>query len=125
LFVAVAVNVALKVLLMDHFAQAGLAFATSVGAWVNLTLLVWFASRRNLIAIDQRLRRSTVKFSIAGMTLALGLYFCERPVMGLFEGWPSLRDEMVLVSVLTGAAIYGIAVLALFRCEWREMASIV
>jgi len=124
LFVAVAVNVALKILLMDHYAQAGLAFATSVGAWVNLTLLVWFASRRNLIAIDQRLRRSTVKFTIAGVALALGLYFCERPVMGLFEGWSSLRDEMaLLVLAVIGAGIYGIAVLALFRREWRVMVS--
>ena len=124
LFVAVAVNVALKVLLMDHYAQAGLAFATSVGAWVNLTLLVWFASRRNLIAIDQRLRRSTVKFTIAGVALALGLYFCERPVMGLFESWSSLRDEMVLlVLAVIGAGIYGAAVLVLFCREWRVMVS--
>ena len=124
LFVAVAVNVALKVLLMDHYAQVGLAFATSVGAWVNLTLLVWFASRRNLIAIDQRLRRSTVKFTIAGVALAFGLYFCERPVMGLFEGWSSLRDEMaLLVLAVIGAGIYGAAVLVLFRREWRVMVS--
>ena len=39
LFVAVAVNVALKILLMDRYAQVGLAFATSVGAWINLALL--------------------------------------------------------------------------------------
>ena len=45
LFVAVAVNVALKILLMDRYAQVGLAFATSAGAWINLALLVWFSAR--------------------------------------------------------------------------------
>ena len=46
LFFAVAVNVALKILLMDRYAQAGLAFATSIGAWVNFSLLIWLAARR-------------------------------------------------------------------------------
>ncbi len=39
-FVGIAVNVALKFVLTDHFDVAGLAFATSAGAWVNLLLLV-------------------------------------------------------------------------------------
>src|SRR5207302_4221544 len=56
LFFAVMVNVALKILLMDRYAQVGLAFATSIGAWVNLALLLWFAARQYLITIDQRLR---------------------------------------------------------------------
>ena len=44
--------------------------------------------------------------------------------MGLFEGWSLLRDEMVLlVLAVIGAGIYGIAVLALFRREWRVMVS--
>src|SRR5437762_7484815 len=51
LFVAVAVNVALKILLMDRYAQVGLAFATSAGAWINLLLLAWFSARRNLLHI--------------------------------------------------------------------------
>src|SRR5437762_6503684 len=45
LAVAVAINVALKILLMEDFAQIGLAFATSIGAWVNFAMLLWFARR--------------------------------------------------------------------------------
>ena len=40
---AAAVNIALKIVLMGPLAQVGLAFATSVGAWINLTLLWYFA----------------------------------------------------------------------------------
>ena len=69
LFVAVAVNVLLKILLMDRYAQVGLAFATSVGAWINLALLVWFSARQNFLVIDPRLRRSSAKFAIAGAIL--------------------------------------------------------
>ncbi len=52
LFFAVLVNVALKVLLYDPYAQVGLAFATSIGGWVNLVLLIWFAHRAGLFAFD-------------------------------------------------------------------------
>jgi putative peptidoglycan lipid II flippase len=122
LSVAVVVNVALKVLLMDRYAQVGLAFATSVGAWVNLTLLVWLASRQKLIAADRRLLQSIAKLVIAGAALALALYFCQRPVAELFKSWTYLRDEMILLShIVIGACVYGVAVLALFGRGWRTM----
>src|SRR5579863_8023117 len=38
LTVSVVINVALKILLMDRYAQVGLAFATSIGVWVNFGL---------------------------------------------------------------------------------------
>jgi putative peptidoglycan lipid II flippase len=37
---AAGINILLKVLLMGHLAQVGLAAATSVGAWINLSLLI-------------------------------------------------------------------------------------
>lgn len=45
-FVGIGVNVALKFALTDRFDVAGLALATSVGAWVNLLLLVVLDRRR-------------------------------------------------------------------------------
>ena len=43
--IAAAVNIAFKVLLMGPLAQVGLALATSIGAWINLGLVIWFATR--------------------------------------------------------------------------------
>jgi putative peptidoglycan lipid II flippase len=121
LFVAVAVNVLLKILLMDRYAQVGLAFATSVGAWINLALLVWFSARQNFLVIDQRLRRSSAKFAIAGIILAAVLVLCERPARALFAGW-RLDDEMTLLALAAvGAIIYGIAIRLLFNREWRSL----
>src|ERR1700760_4173947 len=45
----IAVNVALKLLLMGSFAQIGLALATAVGAWVNLLLVLFFAVRAGFL----------------------------------------------------------------------------
>jgi putative peptidoglycan lipid II flippase len=115
LFVAVIVNVALKIVLMDRYAQVGLAFATSVGAWVNLALLIWFAVRQRLIEIDGRLRHSIWKLAIAGMALALALWLCLRPIASAFAGWSHLRDEMALaVLAVVGVVVYGGLVVTLF-----------
>jgi putative peptidoglycan lipid II flippase len=115
LFVAVAVNVALKILLMDPYAQVGLALATSAGAWINLALLVWFAARQGLLGLDARLKRSTAKLAIAGAALAAALYLCEGPVARALSNWASLRDEATLLILGSiGLLVYGGALLLLF-----------
>jgi putative peptidoglycan lipid II flippase len=122
LFAGVAVNVALKILLMDRYAQVGLAFATSVGAWINLLLLVWFAARQDLLGFDQRLRQSCAKLAVAGVTLAVALLLCQRPVSGLFAHWSAFRSEAALL-VLGGIGfvVYGGMVLGLFGRQWLVM----
>jgi putative peptidoglycan lipid II flippase len=122
LFAGVIVNVALKMLLMSSFAQVGLAFATSVGAWINLLLLAWFSVRQNFLVIDARLRRSIIKIAIAGAVLAAGLVLCQWPVRALFANWTTFRNEMLLLTVAAiGAVIYGLAIVALFRRDWRDL----
>ena len=122
LFVAVAVNVVLKVALMDRYAQVGLAFATSVGAWINLGLLAWFSARQGFLVIDRRLRGSSAKIGLAGAVLGAALLICERPAGTMFAAWTSLRSEMtLLVLAVLGAIIYGIAIRVLFNREWRSL----
>ena len=118
LFAGVAVNVVLKIVLMDRFAQAGLAFGTSVGAWVNLLLLVWFAKRQNLFAIDRHLMQSAGKLVIAGFALAAALFACEGPILNALAGSPLRHEFTLLALVLIGGVVYGTAVLLLFGKEW-------
>ena len=77
--IAAAVNIAFKVLLMGPLAQVGLALATSIGAWINLGLVIWFAARAGHMPRDERLRRSIVRFVIAGVVLAAALWLCHAP----------------------------------------------
>ncbi len=119
LFFAVAVNVALKILLMDRYAQAGLAFATSIGAWVNFSLLIWLAARRGLITVDERLKQSAARLLMAGLALAVALYFGERAVARVFAGWLVLPDVAMLAALaVIGAVVYFGIVLALFGTQW-------
>ncbi len=106
--IAAAVNIAFKFLLMGPLAQVGLALATSIGAWINLGLVVWFAMRAGHLHIDERLRQSTVKLAAAGLALAAALWLCDAPVAHLFEGWHRLRDvaTLALLAAIGGARLW-------------------
>src|SRR5664279_4585694 len=107
---AAAVNIAFKFLLMGPLAQVGLALATSIGAWINLGLVVWFAARAGHVHIDERLRQSTLKLAAAGLALAATLLLCGAPVAHLFEGWHRQRDvmELAVLAVIGGGVYAGI-----------------
>jgi putative peptidoglycan lipid II flippase len=121
LAVAVAVNVALKIALMDRYAQVGLAFATAVGAWVNFALLIAFAARRGLLAVDARLKQAAARLALAGLALAAALFLGERIAAVVFASWTAFREEMTLVLVaLIGAVVYFGIVFALFGRQWLD-----
>jgi putative peptidoglycan lipid II flippase len=118
LFASVVVNVALKILLMRDFAQVGLAFATSVGVWINFGLIVWYARRAGLIAVDERLRRSTVRIALAGAALAAALFAGEHLLDRLLAG-VAFRAEISLAAlILLGSLVYGGALALMFGREW-------
>src|SRR5229473_2556990 len=119
LAVAVVINIALKILLMDRYAQVGLAFATSIGMWVNFILLIWFARRRGLIAFDDRLRASGVKLAVSGLALAAALLVAAGPVMRRCETLGAVRFVAALgILGILGAAVYGAAIAVLFGPGW-------
>jgi putative peptidoglycan lipid II flippase len=119
LLISVVVNVALKIVLMERYAQVGLAFATSIGVWVNFCLLTWFAMRAKLMSIDARLRTSMGKLALAGLALAAALTLAAGPVMRLTESVGSLRHATALLALaFLGAAVYGGAIAAMFGPQW-------
>jgi putative peptidoglycan lipid II flippase len=119
LTVSIVINVALKILLMDRYAQVGLAFATSVGVWVNFALLVWFATRRHLIAFDDRLRSSVIKLALAGFALGAVLLITVGPVTRLCGSLGPLQFAAALgILCVLSAAVYGGIVALLLGPQW-------
>jgi putative peptidoglycan lipid II flippase len=98
-----------------------LAVATSIGAWINLLLVVWFASRTGFPTADARLRQSLWKFALAGVVLAGALYLAQFPASSFAAGWAGLRDEVTLgVLAAAGTIGYAILILALFGPRWLK-----
>jgi putative peptidoglycan lipid II flippase len=119
LLVSVAINVALKIVLMERYAQVGLAFATSVGVWVNFLLLTWFAMRAGLMSFDTRLKTSAMKLAVAGLALAAALALAAPPIIRVCASFGGLRHVAALLALaVLGALIYGGAVVAMFGSRW-------
>ncbi len=97
---AAAINILLKVLLMGHFAQVGLALATSVGAWINLSLLALFARRQGFAVSGAAIGKPVAKLIAAGVMLAAALlagsYGLERALAGMAH----FREETMLALLL-------------------------
>src|SRR5690606_32535696 len=105
----IAVNVALKVALMGNFAQVGLALATSVGAWINVGLVIYLARKRGFFATDSRFRRSAWVIALASLILAAVLWAGRAWLPDLLQNLPLLRAEatLALLGILGGIAYFG------------------
>lgn len=117
--IAVAVNILIKIALMGPLAQVGLAIATAIGAWVNLGLVAFFASRAGIAAGDGRLKRSMLLLTAIGCVFGLLLLLLTRAVTALYRNLPTLRDEAALATLAVfGGLIYGALVLVLLGRNW-------
>jgi putative peptidoglycan lipid II flippase len=119
--IAAAVNIGFKLVLTGPLAQVGLALATTIGAWINFGLVIFFASRRGLLGFDARLMRSTLKLAAAGIALATALWLAKAPVLAAFAAWPVFGSPAALaVLAAIGALVYGAALAVLFGSEIRN-----
>ncbi len=116
---AAGINVLLKVLLMGQLAQVGLAAATSVGAWINLSLLAYFARRQGFAVSGHAIGKPVLKLLLSGALLAAallaGAYILERALAHLTH----FHEETVLLLLFVlGMLVYGGAVLLLLGRPW-------
>ena len=115
----VAANVGLKIALVGSLAQVGLAFATAVGAWINLLLVIAFAARRGYLELDRALWQSLSRFVVAGVLLGAALWLSARFAAANFAQAGGFRDEAALLLLIAvGTAVYGGSILLLFGRRW-------
>lgn len=120
--IGTAVNIVCKLALMFPLAQVGLALATSIGAWLNFILVLYFAARARLIAPDAELRASLTKLAAATIALAVVLALAAPLVTAMLSSWSRFRDESALaLLVLIGAAVYGGLIIALLGRRWLSL----
>jgi putative peptidoglycan lipid II flippase len=117
--IGVAVNLALKVVLMGPLVQVGLALATAVGAWINLLLVLGFAVRAGYLELDRALLRTLGKFVVSGIVLAVALWGTAKLAGWYLQASPAFRDEITLLALMiVGAVVYAGSILLLFGTGW-------
>jgi len=116
---AASLNILLKILLMGPLAQVGLALATSVGAWLNLSLLAWFARRQGFIVSGAAIGKPVAMLIVAGALLASGLFFGQDALAPVVAKLPYFREESLLAMLLiVGAILYAGLVMILLGKRW-------
>jgi putative peptidoglycan lipid II flippase len=118
--IAAAVNIAFKVALLyfTTLAQAGLALATSIGAWINFGLILWFGLRAGFMSFDAAFKRAVLKLVLAGLALFVALWIAQWPVLALAAGLPAHNWTALLLLAFLGALVYGAAIVGLFGKSW-------
>jgi putative peptidoglycan lipid II flippase len=120
--IGTAVNIVCKIALMFSLAQVGLALATSIGAWLNFVLVIYFAARAGFFAPDAELKTTLIKLGGAALALALTLATAAPFVASLVSSWSRFRSESELaLLILLGGAVYGGLVVVLFGRRWLAM----
>jgi len=113
-----AVNVALKLLLMGSLAQMGLALATAIGAWINLLLVIAFAVRAGFLELNRQLGQSLLKFALCGVVLAVSLWLVVRYSAPNVAAMP-FHDEITLLLLIgVTVVLYAALILGLFGPKW-------
>src|SRR2546421_1053512 len=117
---AAGVNIAFKIafLALTSLAQVGLALATSIGAWINFGLILWFGLRAGFMSFDAAFKRAVLKLILAGVALAAALWIAQWPVLALAAGLPAHNVTALLLLGFLGGVVYAVAVLWLFCKAW-------
>jgi putative peptidoglycan lipid II flippase len=120
--IGTAVNIVFKFALMVPLAQVGLALATSIGAWINLILVLVFATRARVIASDADLKASLAKLAGAAIALTIVLLIAAPLLTNALSGWSRFRNETELALLaLLGGLVYGGLVVVLFGRRWLSL----
>lgn len=115
----VLVNIVLSIILFIFHGHVGIALATSIAAWVNVTLL-WLGLKKHLTVA----RETFIRFRgilIACVSMAVLLYFGKQVLLPWFENAGLQRIAALILLVGLGANSYALAILALKATSLREL----
>ncbi len=108
---AVAVNIAASLILSRYLAHVGIAFATSIAAWVNAVLLIATAVRRGHYAADARFKSRLPRMVISLFVMAAVLLGLNYLLSGSYAEGAGFAGALwsLLALCAAGASSYFIA----------------
>jgi putative peptidoglycan lipid II flippase len=107
--IAIAANVALKFVLTPPLGVAGLALATSAGAWINLAILAWLALASGKAVVEAGFWRMVAVIAAATAASAAPLVFAPW-MRAPFAGLGAFEAPLALLAAMLAAGIVYLAV---------------
>ena len=104
--VSIVVNVALNLWLINYFGHVGIALASSISAWLNVVLLVFFLSRRGHYQADRRLVIRIAGILGASAVMAAVLWFGAAWAVPWLSGTIIEKVVSLTALVVGGGIVY-------------------
>ena len=119
--VALAVNVLLNLILMQFLGVVGIALASTISSWLNVTLLAWGLKRRSLFRPSSSMLWRIGKLCAAGVVMAAYLWITQQHefVSSSLGLWAQII--MISVLVVTGSGVYFLVSVASGGLSWQHL----
>lgn len=101
--VALVVNLALNLILMQYFAHVGLAMATAISAWLNVVMLSSGLIRRGHFTFERLVIIRITKYVFASVVMGAVVWGISLQISGIFED--GLMEKIIGILILITAGI--------------------
>lgn len=115
------VNLALNLLLIYPFKHVGMAIATTIAGWLNVSLIIWQLEKMNLFATDAKLRQRLPRILISGVAMCVALYVITPFFAPFWQMHFPLKFTGLLLLCGAGAAVYAVALFSSKAITLGEM----
>ncbi|MRR55275.1 MAG: murein biosynthesis integral membrane protein MurJ [Deltaproteobacteria bacterium] len=121
-FIAFLLNVGFSLVLMGPLLHGGLALATTLSAFFNMLLLLYYLRKKIGPFGGSKIVLSGLKILLATIPMSLGVYLCIQTIDWSIQGQKLLKGGVLSLTVCAGIGIF-LLFAHLLRCEETERVS--
>ncbi|MHC1697866.1 MAG: murein biosynthesis integral membrane protein MurJ [Geobacteraceae bacterium] len=121
-FVAFLLNACFSLLLMGPLLHGGLALATTLSAFFNMLLLLYYLRKKIGPFGGRKIVYSGLKILLATMPMSFVVYFCIQTINWSIQGQKLLKGGILSLAILAGIAVF-LLFAHLLRCEETKRVS--
>jgi putative peptidoglycan lipid II flippase len=100
------INVILSVILIQFFSYVGIAIATSISAWINVSLLYYFQYKRSMFIVNKLMLHKIIKIVFSCSLMGFALILFEYFLIGVIVDYYLWKLMLFVAEILLGVLVY-------------------
>jgi len=102
----IVINVILSIILIQFFSYVGIAIATSISAWINVSLLYYFQHKRSMFIVDKAMLHKIIKIVFSCSLMGFALILFEYFLIGVIVDYYLWKLMLFVAEILLGVLVY-------------------
>ncbi|AIF81055.1 virulence factor [endosymbiont of Acanthamoeba sp. UWC8] len=116
-FICVLSNALFSIILLQYLKHVGIALASSISAWINISLLWLLLKKRGKFKLNSGMSSKIIKYIISAIVMTISIYLLKRFTIN-FKAYVSLS-----ILITFGGLIYLLSVIITKATSLREIKS--